>query len=92
MAKTRFVGALLIALGAAACTTDDGVGQGLLNQDDNTVSPEDAELRIIGPGGISSGGLGGVKQLGYKVLMICVHILSDTLRHHIIQPLVVLLD
>lgn len=57
MAKTRFVGALLIALGAAACTTDDGVGQGLLNQDDNTVSPEDAELRIIGPGGISSGGI-----------------------------------
>ena len=39
-----------------------------------------------------SGGLGGVKQLGDKVLMICVHILSDTLRHHIIQPLVVMLD
>jgi hypothetical protein len=43
-------------------------------------------------GAIGSGGLGGVKQLGDKVLMICVHILSDTLRHHIIQPLVVLLD
>jgi hypothetical protein len=36
--------------------------------------------------------LGGVEQLGDKVLIICVHILSDTLRHHIIQPLVVLLD
>jgi len=30
--------------------------------------------------------------LGDKGLMICVHTLSDTLRHHIIQPLVVLVD
>lgn len=57
MTTFRISRALLIAFSVSACTTDDSVGQRLLNLDANTVNPEDAELRILGPGGIGSGGV-----------------------------------